>query len=101
MRPIVVLRPTMPQRLAGILTDPPVSLPSAAGARPAATATPEPLLEPPGTRWVPRSHGFRGVPALVFVPQLPKAASTMCVLPIAIMPAALNRWIAVDRKSVV
>ena len=43
---MVVFRPTMPQRLAGMRTEPPVSLPSAAGARPAATATPEPLLDP-------------------------------------------------------
>jgi hypothetical protein len=38
----------MPQSAAGILTDPPVSVPSAIGTRPAATATPEPLLDPPG-----------------------------------------------------
>ena len=36
-------------------------LPSAMGARPAATATPEPLLDPPGTCGV-ACQGFCGVP---------------------------------------
>ena len=40
----------MPFSAAGIRTEPPVSEPSAAGAKAAATATPEPLDEPPGTR---------------------------------------------------
>jgi hypothetical protein len=42
--------------------EPPVSDPSAAGASPAATATAEPLLEPPATRCVVVSHGFHGAP---------------------------------------
>ena len=62
MRPKVCLSPTRPQMAAGMRTDPPVSVPSAAGARSAATPTAEPLLEPPGTRWVEVSHGFQGVP---------------------------------------
>ena len=32
----------------------------ATGARPAPTATPEPLDDPPGVRWTARSQGFRG-----------------------------------------
>ena len=40
----------MPHQAAGILTEPPVSVPIATGARPAETATPEPLDEPPGVR---------------------------------------------------
>ena len=94
-RPTVVFSPTMPHRLAGMRTEPPVSLPMAAGASAAATATPDPLLEPPGERGVRRSHGFHGVPMVVFVPQLPKANSTMWVLPSAIMPAAARRRTAV------
>src|SRR5579875_2060598 len=89
IRPWVVLRPTIPQRDAGIRTEPPVSLPIAAPARPAATATPEPLLEPPGTRWDRSSQGFRGVPSTALVPQAPKANSTIWVFPSKTAPAAI------------
>src|SRR4051812_14489074 len=81
----------MPQRLAGMRTEPPVSLPRAAGASAAATATPEPLLEPPGARAVVKSHGFHGVPIVWFVPHAPNANSTICVLPSEIMPASRSR----------
>ncbi len=91
MRPTVVLSPTSPQKAAGRRTDPPVSVPIPAAARAAAVATAEPLLEPPGTRWVPRSHGFQGVPQCSLVPQPPKASSTVCVLPMTIAPAAMRR----------
>jgi len=37
--------------------EPPVSEPSAIGTMPAATAAPDPPLEPPGTREI--SHGLR------------------------------------------
>ena len=49
-RPLVVLRAKIPEN-AGNLTEPPVSEPMAKAQRPAAAATAEPLLEPPGTRW--------------------------------------------------
>ena len=49
-RPIVVFSPVMPHQEAGSRTEPPVSVPIAQGASPAATATPEPLLDPPGVR---------------------------------------------------
>ena len=91
MRPTVVLRPTMPHHAAGRRTEPPVSVPMAAGARPAATATPEPLDDPPGVRCTAGSHGLRGVPMCVLVPQLPMANSTVCVLPSTIIPAAMRR----------
>src|SRR3954453_13797150 len=54
--PYVGLRPTIPQSEADWGIDPPVSVPIAHGAAPAATAAAEPPLEPPGTRSV--SHGF-------------------------------------------
>src|ERR1700722_5358874 len=47
-RPQVVLRPTTPQQGAGTRTDPAVSVPRATSAWPVATATAEPLDEPPG-----------------------------------------------------
>ena len=46
----------MPEKAAGWRIEPPVSVPIAAGARRAATATADPPLEPPGTRL--RSQGF-------------------------------------------
>ncbi len=48
MRPDVTFKPVMPQNAAGSLTEPPVSVPIAQGDIRAATATPEPLLDPPG-----------------------------------------------------
>src|SRR5438045_3451752 len=80
MRPVVTLRPVSPQKEAGIRTEPPVSVPIAHGAIRAATATPEPLLDPPGVRASVRSHGFHGVPRWALVPQPPKANSTVWVL---------------------
>ena len=81
----------MPHHEAGSRTEPPVSVPIAAGASPAETATPEPLDEPPGVRWTVASQGFHGVPMCVLVPQPPMANSTVCVLPSTIMPALMNR----------
>src|SRR5213594_1561002 len=46
--------------------EPPVSVPSAADTSRAATAAPEPLLEPPGRR--PGAHGFAGVPRAGLTP---------------------------------
>src|SRR5205807_10425265 len=52
----VGLTPTTPHSDAGCRTDPPVSEPSATGAKSAATAAAEPPLDPPGTR-----EGQRGL----------------------------------------
>src|SRR5215468_9719137 len=48
--PKVGLMPTIPQALAWQTLLPSVSLPTAIGTRPAATATPEPELDPDGFR---------------------------------------------------
>src|SRR2546428_11075698 len=56
-RPYVAFMPTMPQQKAGERMEPPVSVPMAPKARPAATAAPEPLLEPPGS--ISRFQGLR------------------------------------------
>ncbi len=61
-RPAVGLMPTIPQALAGETMEPSVSVPIASGARPAATPTAEPELDPDGLRssayglaaWPPR-----------------------------------------------
>jgi hypothetical protein len=49
-RPTVGFRPTTPLTAAGHTTEPSVSVPTAAAARLAAAATPEPLLDPHGLR---------------------------------------------------
>ena len=66
--PHVGRRPVMPVSAAGMRIEDPVSVPTAHHAMPAATATAEPPLEPPGMRSM--SHGLR---------QLPKKA--FCVVP--------------------
>ena len=96
IKPRVVFKPVIPFSAAGMRTEPPVSEPSAAGHKAAATATPEPLEEPPGVRWVLRSQGFQGVPITGFVPQPPNANSTMWVLPKFTMPARSKRSTAVQ-----
>ena len=48
--PCAGLSPTTPHAAAGIRTEPPVSVPSASGTIPAASAAALPLLEPPATR---------------------------------------------------
>src|SRR5258708_7873184 len=67
--PYVGLRPTTLQKEAGSLMEPPVSVPVAAKAMPDATATAEPLLEPPGTRVL--SKGFFVGPKSEFSPEDP------------------------------
>src|SRR5271165_4983004 len=57
IRPRLGLIPNRPQTLAGILMEPPPSLPWAAGARPDATAAAAPPLDPPAD--LLKSHGVR------------------------------------------
>src|SRR5439155_6843679 len=57
-RPYVALKPTIPQRDAGLRIEPAVSSPNAPIQSPADTAAPAPVLEPPVMRL--RSHGLRG-----------------------------------------
>src|SRR3546814_1892827 len=70
--------------------EPPVSVPRAKPHRPAATATAEPLDEPPGNRWTVASQGFHGVPRASLTPVAPRANSTVLVLPRITQPAALS-----------
>ncbi len=60
MRPRLGLSPTMLLRPAGTRPEPAVSVPSASGTSPAATATAEPELEPPGISF--GSNRLRGMP---------------------------------------
>ena len=77
--------PTIPHRLAGCRIEPPVSVPIAQGAVPAATAAALPPDEPPGTRV--RSHGFWTGPKPEFSFDDPIANSSWFVLPSTWMPA--------------
>ena len=69
----------MPQQAAGIRTEPPVSVPRPTSASPVATATAEPLDEPPGTR--SGSAGFTEVPDQALVPTADQHSSARLVLP--------------------
>ena len=72
--------PTMPQRAAGWRMEPPVSLPSAQSASPAATAAAEPPLD---CRRAPcsRSHGLAVTWYAEFSVLEPMANSSRLVLP--------------------
>src|SRR5215471_4394620 len=83
----------MPHSAAGWRIDPPVSEPSASGVIPAATATAEPPLEPPGMR--SRAQGFRAGPNAEFSVDEPIANSSQLVLPTMTAPAASSRATAV------
>ena len=60
IRPSAGLSPTTPLHAAGMRTEPPMSLPSASGTQPDATAAALPPEEPPGVR--SRACGLRVVP---------------------------------------
>ena len=92
--PYVGRSPTIPQSAAGCLIEPPVSEPSAHGARPPATAAAEPPPEPPGTRV--GSHGLRDGPNAEFSVDEPIANSSVFVLPSVARPASLHRCATVE-----
>ncbi len=59
-RPVVGLKPVMPQKAAGILIEPPVSVPTDSGTIPLATAAALPPLLPPAQS--PGATGFPTAP---------------------------------------
>src|SRR5580765_388597 len=93
MRPYVGFNPTTPHNDAGCRTLPPVSVPRANTASPAATEAAEPPLDPPGTR--SRSHGLWTGPYAEFSLDEPIANSSQFVLPTSTAPAPANRAQAV------
>ena len=88
-RPMVGRRPTTLQNAAGLRREPPMSLPSAIGHMPVASATAAPPLLPPAERV--RSYGLRVVPKTGLNVWEPAANSGTLVLPSAIVPAARSR----------
>lgn len=87
--PFVGLIPASPQKAAGIRIEPPVSVAVAIGAIPAATAAPEPPLEPPGDQ--SGAQGLRVTPNRRFPVKPSQANSGVFVLPTGIAPAARSR----------
>ena len=87
------LSPTIPHSAAGWRIEPPVSVPIAHGAAPAATAAALPPLEPPGTR--ERSHGLSTGPKAQFSVEEPIANSSWWVLASSGAPAPTSRSTAV------
>src|SRR5438445_10179429 len=86
--PYVGFSPTTPHSEAGCRTLPPVSVPRAQMASPAATLAAEPPDEPPGT--VSRSQGFRVGKNPLFSVDEPMANSSQFVLPTSTAPAAFS-----------
>src|SRR6202043_3386025 len=82
-------KPTTLQKLAGLRKDPPMSLPSARGTIPQASATAAPPLLPPQVLVV--SHGFRVRPKTSLNVCDPAPNSGVLVLPTVIAPACLIR----------
>ena len=79
------------------MTEPPVSVPSAQGASPPATAAAEPPEDPPGTRSV--SQGFLLGPKAEFSVDEPMANSSRLVFPRTGSPASLQRAATVESKT--
>ena len=87
----------MPQNAAGPRIEPPVSEPVAPCTSPAASAAPEPLLEPPGT-WS-RFHGLRAGGKRWPGNCIPNANSWVMSLPSITVPAACQRCTQVASSS--
>src|SRR5258705_11545164 len=85
-RPKLGLRPTSPQKLAGIRIEPAPSEPSASGPNPAATAAAPPPVDPPGVRV--RSQGLRDSPNNGLPVEPPQSNSGRWVRPSKIAPAS-------------
>ena len=89
MSPYVGFSPTTPHSDAGWRTEPPVSVPRAHTASPAATAAADPPEDPPGT--VSRPHGLCTGPNAEFSFDEPMANSSQLVFPRSTEPAAASR----------
>src|SRR5688572_13789244 len=79
----------MPHNAAGWRMEPPVSEPRAIDAMPAATATADPPLDPPGMR--SGAHGFRVGRNAEFSVDEPIANSSQLVFPTTTAPASSSR----------
>src|SRR5699024_478517 len=87
-RPCVGFKPTTPQKAAGVRVEPPVSVPNEPKVMSAATAAPEPPLEPPGILF--KSHGLWQAPKCGLLVVAPQAYSCRLSLPVSTAPACVN-----------
>jgi hypothetical protein len=91
-RPKLGLNPTLPQKAAGMRTEPAPSVPTLSGPSPAATAAAVPPEDPPGV--FDRSQGLRVIPVSgEFVSPL-QPNSGVVVLPTSTAPASRRRAVA-------
>ena len=91
-RPKLGFSPTLPQKAAGMRTDPAPSVPTLSGPRPAATAAAVPPEDPPGVRV--GSHGLRVMPVSSELVSPLQPNSGVVVLPIRTAPASRSRAVA-------
>src|SRR6266436_6397808 len=96
-RPGEVLMPTTLQKFGGFRSEPPMSLPSAKGTMPQASATAPPPVLPPQV--LVKSYGFRVAPKTLLNVCEPSPNSGTFVLPITIPPAAFSRCTTRQSKS--
>ena len=89
MAPTVGFSPTMLPNAAGTRPEPAVSVPRAISTIPAATATPDPDEDPPGT--CAALNTLRGVPYGLRTPTRPVANWSRLVLPNSSAPASSRR----------
>src|SRR5260370_42087316 len=83
--PRLGFKPTILLSIPGTRPLPAVSVPSASGTRPAATATADPDLDPPGIR-SPRT-GLTGLPYAERTPTTPAPTGSSLALPMITQPA--------------
>ena len=97
-RPALGLRPTSPQWLQGVRTEPPPSVPIASGPTPLATDATAPALEEPGV--TSSRHGLRVVPYFgVLTMPRPVENSEQVVFPRITAPASRTRMTGVSSFS--
>jgi hypothetical protein len=96
-RPHVGLMPKTPFMAAGMRIDPPPSAPRANGTTPVATATPEPVEEPPARRSV--ACGLRGMGRFELAPLGVMPNSVIGVVPSVMAPAARMRATVVASRA--
>src|SRR6267378_4137248 len=96
-RPGEVRMPTTLQKFGGLRSEPPMSLPSASGTMPQASATAPPPVLPPQV--LVKSYGLRVAPNTGLNVCEPRPNSGTFVLPITIPPAAFSRCTTRQSKS--
>ena len=96
-RPREGFKPKTPQHEAGILIEPPPSVPWASGTSPAASAAAAPPLDPPGVR--SRFHGFRVAPFSSDSVNATVPNSGVFVFPRITKPASRSRRTTAVSKS--